>query len=289
VLFVFLAYLISQVGQMFVGISPNRLLVRKNLAILLQEVSAKKGKGDKPPRKENPEQQTYDRLRNEGSRQLSPKLRALYNEYAERWTEILNAMDNRGRQSMVNSLYDNLRAIVADHDGSVEQNGDCWRRLVQLRNNVHVWRNNVTQISPLEVNGLLNEILDLAKDFPLEADVNRRAAGQESPESPNANHTCGQDLERIYKIYEPKWRKAKEGGDMTEGHRQLRAIPPLLHDFIDDHGSKVPQNARWDSLIALYDAWNAYIEYAPNDNLWRQGDLFFADMLDVAQSFQLAH
>ena len=32
---------------------------------LYYEYPSSKGKGDKPPRKENPEQQTYDRLRNE--------------------------------------------------------------------------------------------------------------------------------------------------------------------------------------------------------------------------------
>jgi len=247
------------------------------------------GERNRKPQAEPPT--LYDNLRNQGSRQLGPKLVALFNEYAPLWTDILNNRDNQRRQAMVNGLYDNLKSLVWDHDGAVEHK-ECWKRLVKLRDNVHVWRDNVTAVLPPDATNLINELLDLGRDFPKEAEVSSRAAGasKPTPDGPTPSHLCGQELERIHQTYHPRWQKSRRKKDMLGAYRMLDSMKPLIQDFISNHQQSMPPNARWQRLLEVGTHLDTFLANEPADEeFWRGGDEIFAELLDAAQAFQLAH
>jgi hypothetical protein len=263
------------------------------LAFLVIYLVPRPAIGPKPKAKAGESPTVYDTLRNHGSRDLGPKLLALYNEYAPMWTDILNTRDDRRRQAMVNALYDNLKSIVWDHDGGVEHK-ECWRRLGKLRDNVHVWRDHVTTILPPDASNLINELLDLANDFPREAQASSRAAGEfvpsPPPPIPTPSHLCGQDLQRIHQTFYPRWQTAKRKKDMDGAYRMLDSMKPLIQDFITNHQRLVPPNARLERLVEFGKHFDGFIANDLADHeFWSGGDGLFAEMLDVAQAFQLAH
>jgi hypothetical protein len=132
-----------------------------------------------PTNTEEKPQTVYDKLRNQGSRELGSLLGEIWGEYGPRWVDILNTCNTAARQGLVNGLYDNLRTIVHDYDGRVEHK-KCWKRLVKLRDNVQVWKHN-QQLLPPDVSKLLGELRELSLDFPMEAEAGSREAGDIQP------------------------------------------------------------------------------------------------------------
>lgn len=108
-------------------------------------------------------------LRKKGSRELGPKLQAIYDDVNAHWWETVFSKDSAAFQRFANDLYVRLRDLVHDENPRVLLKA-CWKRLVRLRDKVQAWSGHSQNVSNDAAMKLLFELEQLAKDFPTEAD-----------------------------------------------------------------------------------------------------------------------
>jgi len=112
------------------------------------------------------------------------------------------------------------------------------------------------------------------------------------PTQPTPSQLCGQNLQRIYTTYCAQWAEAKDRDSEGGACIILRTMHSLLVDFVRNHESLVPHDARWRQLVQLRDDWEQCLRELPITTkmaFWPRGTMLFNELGGLAHAFQLTY
>jgi hypothetical protein len=292
--------IVPQIPRKEVQAMPKTDVIVSGMNIVAKGPKAAKAK---PPTETNltdEDRRVLNELRNQGSIECGRELESIVDEFRYRWGKATTRPDGRDPGELLEELYLNLKKLWEKFGGRIERHGKCRNQLSDLRNDAEALKltHEIDERILSTVDKLIKRMEVLSKEFPIEAANSREARdaqlSRQTPEPPPGMPTpgqvCGHELRRIHETFFPKWVAFRKAANMHGAYRMVDTVTPLIRDFITNHNRLVPHNARWERLQEFGQHWTEFSADDPSDDdFWRRGDHLFAEMLEVAQAFQLAH
>jgi hypothetical protein len=226
-----------------------------------------------------------DEIRKQGSRKFGTKLQTLHDELFPQWQDAIRQPDRDKIHHTLDQFYERLKNLVLGDDDGKVLHLKAWGDIVDLMQEVNTWKAHTRSASiRADVGtGLFTELDRLAKAFPKEA-------GPVVPEKRGTTpiQFCGQELRSTHDAYQNGWKEAKEENNRAKGDALISIMNTALSTLMNNYRDKITPDDRWPQFMELREQATALAtaQYA-NEFFFRDGDLVFYQMRQIAHAFQL--
>lgn len=227
-----------------------------------------------------------EEIRKKGSREFGNKLQAMHDNLFLHWQDAIARPDRENIHRILEHFYERLKNMVHDDDGNV-LHLKSWRDVVDLLQEANTWKTHTRSGDiPFDVGtGLFTELDRIAKAFPKEAGP---PAQVEQNRGTTPIQFCGQNLRQIHNAYENGWKEAKEERNRAKGVVLISTMNTALSTLMNEYRYKITPDDRWPTFLTFVNKWTALVATNKGDDyFFREGDLLFYQMKQIAHAFQL--